>query len=240
MIAAAGLAGGTLAYSAGIWWINDYRPFAFTQGDWFTDKLGVDKIGHMYTSYFMFHAIDDILIWGGHGKQTSFWWAAGIAAFHGFAVEVGDGVSRYGFDYKDLTFNYIGLSYAMLQEQIPLLRNFDIKWSLYYPLDRHSFKVNALYDYHIYWMSARVHQLLPSPWKPYWPSFLQVAFGLGADGNLGWRTYNLSFDYNLELVPVEGRDASLLKKILNMIHLPAPGVKFSQGHPPVYQLLLLN
>ena len=239
-LATIGIAGGTLVYSAGVWWVNDYRPFHYTQAPWFEDKLGIDKIGHMFTSYAMFRSINEILLWGGHDPNTAFWWAAGISAFHGFLVEVGDGYSRYGFDYRDLTFNYIGLGYGMLREKVPFFQNFELKWSLYYPLNRHAFKVNSLYDYHIYWMSIRVHSLLPEDWKPYWPAFLQVAVGLGADGNVTRRTYCLSLDYNLEKIPLEGSEIGLFKKLLNLFHLPAPGVKFSKGHPPEWRLLLLN
>lgn len=235
-----GVVGGTLAYSAGVWWVNDFRPFHFTQATWFDDKLGIDKIGHMFTSYAMFRSIHDILRWGGDEPETAFWWAAGIAAFHGFAVEVGDGFSRYGFDYRDLTFNYIGLGYGMLREQVPFFRSFELKWSLYYPLNRHAFKINALYDYHIYWMSVRVHDLLPAPVSQYWPPVLAVAFGLGADDNVTRRTYCISLDYNLEALPGRGPVLGLLTKLLNLFHLPAPGVKFSKGHPPEWRVLLLN
>jgi hypothetical protein len=239
-VATIGVVGGTLAYSAGVWWVNDFRPFHYTVGPWFEDKLGIDKLGHMFTSYAMFRSIHDLLTWGGDGPERSFWWAAGIAAFHGLAVEIGDGYSRYGFDYHDLTFNYIGLGFGMARESVPFLRNFDLKWSLYYPLNRHAFKINALYDYHIYWVSLRVHELLPEGWSRYWPPVLAVAFGLGADENVTVRTYCLSLDYNLEALPVAGRDLGLLMKLLNLFHLPAPGVKFSKGYPPQWQVFLLN
>jgi hypothetical protein len=239
-IAAIGVAGGTLVYSAGVWWVNDYRPFHYTQGPWFEDKLGIDKIGHMFTSYAMFNSVNDILAWGGETPETAFWWATGIAAFHGFAVEVGDGFSRYGFDYRDLTFNYIGLGFGMAREKVPFLKNFQLKWSLYYPLNRHAFKINALYDYHIYWMSIRVHDLLPEQAAQYWPQVIALAFGLGADDNVHRRTYCLSLDYNLQALGLHGPDLGLLAKLLNLFHLPAPGVKFSKGHPPEWQLLLLN
>jgi hypothetical protein len=111
---------------------------------------------------------------------------------------------------------------------------------LYYPLQRHAFKINSLYDYHIYWMSIRVHHLLPAAAQPYWPEFLQVAVGLGADGNVTRRTYCLSFDFNLEAFGIPGREAGLLLKLLNMFHLPTPGVKFARGRAPEFQLLLLN
>jgi hypothetical protein len=239
-VAAIGVTGGTLLYSAGVWWINDYRPFHYTQGPWFDDKLGIDKNGHLFTSYAVFRSVHDILIWGGDDPEAAFWWSTGIAAFHGLAVEIGDGYSRYGFDYRDLTFNYIGLAFGAARERLPFLRSFELKWSLYYPMNRHAFKINALYDYHIYWMSVRLHDLLPESAARYWPPFLALAFGLGADDNVTRRTYCLSLDYNLEALPACGQEAGLLMKLLNLFHLPAPGVKFSKGRPPEWRLFLLN
>ncbi len=239
-LGAVALVGGTLVYGAGVWWVHDTRPFHFWNEGWWSDANGVDKIGHMYTSYFMFRALHEMFLWGGHEPEAAFWWATGVAAFHGLAIEIGDGFSDYGFDYRDVSANYTGLLYAMLQSKVPFFENFQIKWSLYYPMSHHSFKVNDLYDYHIYWMSFRVEELLPRPLKPYWPGFFQIAFGLGTKENRSLRTYNIALDYNLELLPFEGQDLNLFKKLLNMIHLPAPGVRFSKGHPPEWQLLLLN
>jgi hypothetical protein len=155
-------------------------------------------------------------------------------------VEVGDGFSEYGFDYRDVVSNYTGLAYAIAQTKIPFLRNFNVKWSLYYPMKHHSFKVNDLYEYHIYWMSMNVKNLLPAGANPYWPAFLQIAFGFGAEDKFRTRTYNLSLDYDFEQIPLEGRDVNLFKALLNLFHLPAPGVKFARGHAPVYYLLLLH
>ncbi len=240
---AIGIAGGTMIYSAGVWWVNDYRPFHFLTAPWF-GGLGVDKIGHMFTAYALYTSLHETLLWGGHDSDDAFWWAAGVAAFHGAMVEVGDGFSEYGFDFRDVTFNFIGLSYGILQTKIPFFKNFDLKWSLYYPMKHHSFKINDLYQYHIYWMSINVKNLLPATAKPYWPAVLQIAFGLGGEDKVGeqvtTRTYNLSFDYNIEALPIEGSEAGLFKRLLNLFHYPAPGVQFAPGHPPVYKLFLLH
>ena len=160
--------------------------------------------------------------------------------FHAFMVEVGDGFSEYGFDYQDMLSNWTGVGISVLQQKVPVLSNFEIKWSLYYPLERHAFKINDLYDYHIYWLSARVNNLLPKSIEPYWPDWLQVAAGYSGADNVTRREFVLGFDYNLEMIPIDGTDINLLKKVLNLIHLPAPGVKFSPGHHPEFRLLLLN
>ena len=76
--------------------------------------------------------------------------------------------------------------------------------------------------------------------KKYWPDFLQLAVGYSGRNNVTQREFILSLDYDLELIPIESDFADMLKSILNMIHLPAPGVKFSPSNKPEFHLLLLN
>jgi len=241
-VATAGLVGGMFLYGWGVWWKNDYRSFRFYSDPegFFNAHLAIDKVGHMYTGYYIFHATNDILRWGDHDSDSAFWWATGISAFHGFLVEVGDGFSDYGFDYKDMLSNWAGVSLSVLQQKIPVLKSFEMKWSLYYPLNRHAFIINDLYDYHIYWLSVRVNSLLPQHIEPLWPDWLQVAIGYGSADNVTRREFIIGFDYNLEMIPIEGTDINLIKKLFNMFHAPAPGVKFSPGRKPEFQLLLLN
>jgi len=234
------IAGGTFAYGWFVWWYHDFRPFSFIHESFSTYHLGIDKIGHLFTSHALFRAIRDLWLWGDHPSAEATWWAAGVSVFHALAIEIGDGFSLYGFDPEDLAFNLVGVGYGMLQVEVPFLQNFQLKWSLYYPLNKHAFKINALYDYHIYWMSVKVNELLPESWDKYWPDALQVAVGYSGADHRKRREYIIGLDYNLELIPIEGKDIGLVKKILNLIHLPAPGMKFSPGHKPEFQLLLLN
>jgi hypothetical protein len=242
-IAATGtLVGGIFIYGWAVWWVNDYRSFRFytDPGGFFETAVGMDKVGHMFTGYYIHHVTNDILTWGGHDKDAAFWWATGISAFHAFMVEVGDGFTIYGFDPEDMLSNWTGVAYSVLQHKVPFLSNFEIKWSLFYPLNRHAFKINSLYDYHIYWLSARVNDLLPKSLEPLWPDWLQIAAGYSSADNFTRREFVLGFDFDLEQIPIEGRDINLLKRLLNLFHVPAPGVKFSPGRSPEFHLLLLN
>ncbi len=241
-MATVGLVGGMFAYGWGVWWKNDYRSFRFwNDPNSFLDAhLTIDKAGHMYTGYYIFHVTNDLLTWGGHDKHAAFWWATGVSTFHAFIVEVGDGFSEYGFDYQDMLSNWAGVGFSIFQQKVPVFSNFEIKWSLYYPLNRHSFKINDLYDYHIYWLSVKVNNLLPESVEPLWPDWLQLAFGYSGADNVTRREYVVGFDYNLEMIPIEGTDINLVKKLLNLFHLPAPGVKFSPGRSPEFRLLLLH
>ena len=241
-VTTATVVGGMFVYGWGVWWKNDYRSFRFYSDHpgFFNPYLRIDKVGHAFTGHYIFHAVDDILLWGGRDENEAFWWATGISAFHAFMVEVGDGFSEYGFDYEDMLSNWTGIGLGVLQQKVPVLSNLDVKWSLYYPLNRHAFIINDLYDYHIYWLSLKVNNLLPRSLEPLWPDWLQVAFGYSSAEQGKTRDYIIGFDYNLEMIPIEGTDINLVKKLLNMFHAPAPGVKFFPGRHPQFQLLLLN
>jgi len=47
-------------------------------------------------------------------------------------------------------------------------------------------------------------------------------------------------DFNLEVFPVENPELRLLQKTVNMLHFPAPAVKFSERHSPSYFLFHTN
>ncbi|MBM2841852.1 MAG: hypothetical protein HW412_2380, partial [Bacteroidetes bacterium] len=105
------LVGGIFIYGWAVWWVNDFRSFRFfsDEGGFFNAHLAMDKVGHMYTAYYVFHLTDNLLLWGGHDDDVAFWWATGISTVHAFMVEVGDGFTPYGFDYQDMLSNWAGV-----------------------------------------------------------------------------------------------------------------------------------
>ena len=90
----------SLIWSYDTWWRDAGRPFHFVTQDWLNGPgLGIDKVGHFYTSYFYYNTFRNLMLWGGYEPSTSEWWAAGAAAFFAVAIEVGDGITpQYGFD----------------------------------------------------------------------------------------------------------------------------------------------
>jgi len=143
-------------------------------------KLGIDKMGHFFTSYFYFNTIRNIMLWGGYSRSNATWWAAGASAFFALAVEIGDGVSDIGFDYRDIDFNLSGIGYAWLQTRVLFLRNFNFKWS-YVPKDGYRFppRFTRHYDAHTYWVAFNINELLPSSVEPYWPDFCSWRLAMG-------------------------------------------------------------
>jgi hypothetical protein len=225
---------GSLVGSYFDWWDANSRPFHFTREGWFDDySLGIDKVGHAYTSYFYFHTFRNLLLWGGFRPSPAFWWAAGTTAFFALSVEIGDGLSPYGFSFEDLASNCVGLAYAMLQTRVPFLRNFNLKWS-YVPPDGYRWppRFTDHYDGHTYWLTFNMHNLLPGKVGDSWPEFLQLAAGYGVDNNMTRREFVIGVDLNLGAFSCQSQDLLLLTKTVDMIHLPLPAVEFTEGKGP--------
>ncbi|MDH3253327.1 MAG: YfiM family protein, partial [Ignavibacteria bacterium] len=82
----------SLIWSYDTWWRDAGRPFHFQSENWLNGPfLGLDKVGHFYTSYFYFHTFRNIMLWGGYEPSKSDLWATIASAFFAVAIEVGDG-----------------------------------------------------------------------------------------------------------------------------------------------------
>jgi len=237
-----GILVGSLVSSYHDWWKDNPQPFHFTDDGLFNNySLGMDKLGHSYTSYFYFHTFRNVMLWGGHTGSAALWWSAGATAFFAVSIEVGDAVSPYGFSFADLGFNMIGLGYGMLQTVVPFLENFTFKWS-YVPEDGYRWppRFTDHYDAHTYWLAFNVHNLLPEGARDYWPEWLQVALGYGVDDKQTRRVAVIGLDLNLDAFRTDQPDLRLLLQTANLYHFPAPAVKFTEGKKPQCTLLYTN
>lgn len=242
------------------WWEGNYHPFRFeNDGFWHNYSLGVDKIGHFYTSYCYATALREILEWGGYSHSTALWWSTGVSFFYALSIEIGDGFSTYAFSLNDLMANTLGISYALLQNEVPFFKNFKFKWSYYpsgkIPFDGY-FRITDDYDGHIYWLSIDVYNLLPEKAKRYWLPYLNIAVGYGGENIYGrppWvsgtsifpteparRKWVISLDYNLSALPTQDETWTLLKHIADLFHFPAPGVRMVEGKPATFKPFVVH
>jgi hypothetical protein len=238
----AGMLGLSLVWAFDEWWKDNAQPFHFLTEGWFTDySLGIDKVGHAYTSYFYYHTFRNMMLWGGYEPDEATTWSAATTAFFALCVEIGDGLTTWGFSHEDLAANLLGLGYGVAQTKVPYLRNFNFKWS-YWPdkSNQTALRFVRYYDAHTYWMTCNVHGVLPESMKSYWPEFLQVAVGYGVDDNQTRREFVIGLDFNLEVFPIDNPELHFVQKTVNMFHIPAPGVKFTTGKSPAYYLLHKN
>lgn len=241
--AVSGFYAGTLVDSYITWWKDDKRPFTFLNDPWFDNSsdYGMDKLGHFYTSYFFYKVQKDILLWGGYSNSTAKWVSGSLTTMMALLIEIGDGFSRYGFDVKDLISNSAGLAYAILQDEVPFLQNFNVKWS-YFPSNGFSFppRFSNHYEGHIYWLTFNLHNIWNQFGENPWPEFLQPAIGYSIGKN-SVREYVFGLDINLlPLFQSEKPVVTYLGNLINLFHLPSPGIKYINGKKPDYKLLLLN
>jgi hypothetical protein len=244
IISVAGVSGiyiGTLADSYLIWWKDDKRPFSVLHRPWVETRYdnGIDKLGHFYTSYVFYKVQKNIFLWGGFTPETARILSGALTFGMALIIEVGDGYSRYGFDYKDLAFNAGGLTYAWLQDDFPFLRNINFKWS-YFPSEGFVFppKFSEHYEGHIYWLTFNLHGLFDSDQS--WLQYFQPAIGYSINKN-SYGEYVVGLDLNL--LPLFQSDNPLVGYIgefVNLFHIPFPGIKYSERKKPEYKILLLN
>jgi hypothetical protein len=240
--AVGGFLAGSLIMSYNDWWKGAGEPFHFTREGFVDDySLGIDKLGHAYTGFMYFHAINDILVWGGYSRDVAFWWGGGCSMFFLTAVEVGDGISPYGFSWEDFAADAIGVGYGMLQEKHPFFRNIDFKWS-FVPTDgwRWPPHFSDHYDAHTYWLAFNMHALLPGSVGDAWPAWLQPAVGYGVARGESRRELVIGLDLNLNAFSSDNRDCELARAVVSHIHLPMPAVKMTEGEKPAWYLFHRN
>ncbi len=241
------------------WWEGNYHPFVVNNdGGYNNYSLGIDKVGHFYTSYMYFNTLNELLKWGGFSKKSRIIVSAALPFLWAISIELGDGFSKYEFSPEDLTANSLGIIYALIQEQVPYMQNFKFKYS-YFPssyYQNNHYKGWALtsdYNGHIYWLSVNVNGALPKTAKPYWPKYLNLIVGYGINNFTeidkkvpGFvytdmqREFCIGLDFNLSAIPIKNPTLNTLRNMVDYYHFPAPGMKKTGGNDWKFLPLILN
>lgn len=237
-----------LIYSAGWGTIHYYKQRSWWQSDkvpfhWYFDwdySESVDKVGHFYGTTILAHAFGAGLEAGNVELSSRVWYASALALLFQTYVEVEDGYApEWGFSPPDMACNVLGAIYPILQYYEPFFYNFQVKMS-YFPV--HLNKISPQtgrkhifiddYEGQKYWLTAKVHNLLPDEISGYWPPILNLALGVGVShlrGDFGTRDFYIALDIDTEEIPLHGEFWQFLKRTFNYIHLPMPGVRVTNG-----------
>ncbi len=236
----------TLIDSYTTWWKDDKQPFKFSDGThWFgkSNAYGIDKLGHMYTSYFFYNTLKNLFVWGDFAPSTATWLSGTLTFGLAVLIEIGDGFSKYEFGFEDLTFNTIGLTYGILQDKIPFFQNINIKWS-YFPTEGFTFppKFSEHYDGHIYWLTFNIHNMFEKSLGIFWPEIIQPAVGYSVENMASQTEFIFGLDFNLlSLFKTKDENVKLISNTLNLFHIPPlPGVKFNPDTKPDYKMFIVN
>lgn len=239
------------------WWEDNYHPFVIGNDGGFNNySLGIDKVGHFYTSYMYSNLLYELMKWGDFEENTCLWVSTSLPFVWALSIEIGDGFSSYEFSSRDLMANSLGIAYGLAQRKIAYLQNFKFKFS-YFPGQYYreqnykGWSLTADYDGHIYWMSTDVHGILPEKAKGFWPKYLNLSVGYGVTNYsesyyYGGPTYELQreffigLDYNLGAIGVKNKTSKTLLNMVDYYHFPAPGVKKTGEGNWQFKPLILN
>jgi len=206
----------------------------------------VDKLGHLYSSFYLSYATARALQWCSLPQRK-----ANIAgSIAGFAlllpIEVFDGFSEaYGASVGDIVANAAGSSLYLFQttlwQEIRIQPKFSFTPSSYAALRPNLLGKNLseeiLKDYNgqTYWLSIDADKFIR------FPKWLNIAFGYGANGMIyarseqniqagypgHYRQFYVSLDWDLTAINTKSKAVRTLLFIVNMLKLPAPTLEVS-------------
>ena len=120
------ISAGAIALWGTAYW--DYFTTAPVAGDegWFgadTKYGGVDKVGHMYSTYLLSLGFSSLFEYWGMSEEKSFTYGPLTSwIFHGM-MEVGDSFSEsQGFSYEDMVMNTLGAGFYYVREKYPAVK----------------------------------------------------------------------------------------------------------------------
>ncbi|MFZ4715308.1 MAG: DUF2279 domain-containing protein [Bacteriovoracaceae bacterium] len=103
-------------------WISDGISFRMRDEKMFqrdTYAGGADKVSHMYSLFMAEHAYYSYFLRLGWSPTEANKLAMAGAAATGLFIEIGDGISNYGFSVDDLLVDFIGVAFAGLLNAYP-------------------------------------------------------------------------------------------------------------------------
>ena len=239
---------------------NMSRPFHFVNDSKYW--LQMDKAGHFTTAYTISNYGYWLLRWSNVPENK----AAGYGALIGFGsmtvIEVLDGFADdYGASVFDLTANALGVGLFVGQQFLWHEQRFRMKFS-YHPTDYAQYSPEKLgekgfqrvikdYNGQTYWLSANIQKKKKKNSR--FPSWINVAFGYGADGMLAEvtnpefdengeplphfdrvRQYYLSMDIDWTRIKTNSKVLSFFLKGLSFIKLPFPTLEYNKNDQLVF------
>lgn len=238
-------------------WYKNYATSSFhffnDDGEW----LQMDKLGHSYSSFVVGKLGFKTLQWCGYNKRKSILIGGAAGLLFLSTIELMDGYSSgWGFSWGDMGANVIG--YSLLAGQYLIYKDFPINIKLsYLPSIYAQYRPNLLggnfvermlkdYNAQTYWLSINLRGVTKEQLKA--PSWLNIAFGYGANGMIGghynptvdangnvlpqftrYRQYYLSIDIDWSKIPTKKVWVHKVLSTFNVIKFPFPALELSQG-----------
>jgi hypothetical protein len=236
-----------------------YKKFPHSHFHFFNDNsewLQMDKLGHATTAYNLGVLGTDVYRWTGMQQNRAIWYGGITGLLFLSTIEIFDGFSSgWGFSCGDMLANTAGSALAIGQNLGWNEQRIQLKFSYHktiYPKYRPdelgtNQAESMLKDYNgqSYWLSANVYSFLDQ--KSSFPQWLNVAFGLGADGMISGKSRSpdsargdtllpvfersrrlfLSPDVDFTRIKTSNQSAAIFFKAINFIKVPAPALQYN-------------
>ena len=242
-----------------------YAEFDKTKFHLFNDNPEwnqMDKAGHVWSTYQVSRLSKEMWQWTGLNNNTAAILGGVSGMVYQSIIEIQDAYStEWGFSWGDVGANVAGAGLFVLQEIAGSDQKVAVKLSYChkkYPAELigrrnqlfgSSLPERMLKDYNAqtYWLSANVKSFFPESGLPSW---LNIAFGYGADGMYGGRSntwtdnegvthdythirrarkFYLSPDVDLTRIPTRSKVLKKVFFVLNMVKVPAPSLVLATG-----------
>lgn len=231
-------------------WYADYPKSKFHFINDNKDWMQMDKFGHFMSSYYIGKLGMSALDWAGASQKKQLLYGATLGFAFLTAVEVFDGYSEeWGASSGDIIANAGGTAFLVGQEFLWKEQRIAVKFSFhrtkYAPLRPNTLGSNyseeILKDYNgqTYWLSANVWSFHK---KSKFPKWLNIAFGIGAEGMTHSRSKNQNaqlpapyrqfyagLDIDLTKIETKSKFLKGLFNTLNFIKIPGPTLEFTSN-----------
>jgi len=231
-------------------WYSQYQRGSFRtvndSGDWY----GMDKLGHVFSSYQLGRYGYNLLAWSGVREKDRLLYGATIGFAFLTAVEIMDGFSRqWGFSWGDVAANALGtglfIGQQLLWEEQRIGLKFSFMQSPYARINPDVLGSSLIeqvfkdYNGQTYWLSFNMESFLNNGFLPPW---FNVALGYGANGMLNgsfqdpdlpmqnpYQQFYLSLDIDLTRIKTNSHVLRTLFDIFNFIKIPSPTLELTSN-----------
>jgi uncharacterized protein YfiM (DUF2279 family) len=244
------------------YWYADYPRQKLSSFNDSKEWLQMDKMGHTFSTYLEARTSQALWKWSGVSHKKSLLLGGAFAMAYQTGFEVLDGLSaEYGFSWADMAANTVGAGLFISQELAwkeqriqpkvsysrqhyepslqPRIRN------LYGTVGTELFLKD--YNGQTHWYSANIKSFYK---KSNFPSWLNIALGIGATGMLGgfenkWkdatgniitrydikrqRQFYIAPDIDFTKIKTKKKALKVLFHVMNLVKFPAPGLEFTGG-----------
>ncbi len=245
-------------------WYKDYPQSSFHFTNDGNEWMGVDKIGHATTSYWIGRISYEAFRWSGVKERHAVWIGGSMGLVFLTTIEIFDGFSaEWGASVSDMVANVAGAGLFIGQQLGWKEQRFLLKFS-YHPTDYAHYRPDVLgetciervlkdYNGQTYWLSGNIHAFLHKESK--FPRWLNVAVGYGAKGMTGGsenvteyegepipefqRTsqYFLTLDVDLTRIRTRSKFLKGVFTLLGFIKIPLPTLEYNAENNFVFHYL---